>query len=136
MPEDHEEHAKAGHSAAKIDRGTEVGERAGRTWSERVRFPIKFRHFSGLDAGGRGRVFIKFELAPGESRPDPEALAIVKLFKEIDGKPSGLRIDRDKGHGWVCSFPDTSAGRIGAEYAAARLITLALGMDEEERRSR
>lgn len=126
-------------AATATEREAKPQHRPGTTWSERLQFPLKFRHYTGFDAGGRERIFIKFELPPGETKLDPEALALVRSFKQVKhqpGLPTGLTFTRDKVHGKVYTLPNNMVGRAVADTIATKLINMGRQRDEDESRGR
>ena len=108
--------------------------RLGRTWAERFEHPVKFRHYSGIDGGGRRRIFFKFDLPDGQTKLDPEVAEIIAGLKLLNDRPTDLKFERDKSHGKVYRLPDTHQGRTVAELLTARLLELGRRKDREHGR--
>ena len=126
---------------------TEKPARPGRSWTERLTGPIRYRRFTDIDAGGRPSLFFKFELAPGQSDLPQgvyDILHEMKFLKRTPGDlehgdkpcPTGLAFNRSKKHGRVWRMPDTPQGRTAADIIDAKLADLAAELSTEPQRGR
>lgn len=66
----------------------------GRGWAQRYVQPVKYAHSTFKDAMGKEHIAFRFDLPPGQTKPDDAIIEVMrdhKFFK--DGKPNGLAAD-------------------------------------------
>jgi hypothetical protein len=133
------------HQDTEQDAGKSAATRSGRSWTERLTGPTRYRRFSDLDAGGRPSIFFKFEL-PHDQLP-PAVYDILHELKYLDRDPAdhehgnrpcptGLAFDRSKKHRHAWRLPDTPVGRTAADRIDAKLRDLAHHLEQEQGRDR
>jgi hypothetical protein len=112
----------------------------GRSWTERLTGPIRYRRFTDLDAGGRPSIFFKFELAPGQRDLPQEVYDVLNEMKQLNPRfghgirprPTGLEFNRSKKHGRVWRMPDNQVARTAADIIDGKLRVLAHQIDDRE----
>lgn len=128
------------------DAGKSAGERPGRSWTERLSGPVRYRRFVDTDPAGRSRIFFKFELAPGQTELPQGVYDVLHELKYLNRNqdfpngggryPTGLQFNRSKKHGRVYVLPDNPTGRTAADIIDAKLADLAASLDHEPGQSR
>jgi hypothetical protein len=104
----------------------------GRPWTERYEQPARYVRFTGKDDRGHRRIFVKFDLPPGEEKPHPEVLAVVQAYKRTaEGHPTGLHFSHDAVHGKTWSLPDDPLGRETADKLDMALNEVAHKIERE-----
>ena len=112
----------------------------GRTWTRRYSGPVVYCRYSGIDAGGEPRIFIKVDAPNG---PSELAIAVhdaINQLKHVDrgtggSRPTGLTFTRDRIHGRLYKLPDNPLGRFAADLIDAKLSYLAEKVEKGRGRS-
>lgn len=126
---------------------TEKPTKPGRSWTERLAGPIRYRRFTDTDPAGRPSIFFKFELAPGQDDLPQGVYDILHEMRFLKRNandlehgmkpcPTGLAFNRSKKHGRVWRMPDTPPARTAADIIDAKLSDLAATLDSEPGPSR
>lgn len=101
-------------------------QRPGRTWTERLEHPVKYRRYTANNAAGFPFIFLKFDFPPGQSTLHPEVFSVLQEMTTLDGRTAtGLKLVRDKIHGKVWRLPDSEIGRTAADVIDGKLRDIA-----------
>lgn len=127
---------ETGPHEAEQDEKTEKA-RVGRTWTERLVHPVKYRRYAANGAENKRYIYFEFELPQGETRIPQGAYDILKELTTLGHQPTGLKCVRGSGQvtGTLWKLPNTPLGRTTADIIDARLFDLAHRLEEEQGRS-
>lgn len=127
-----------GHQEAKPEENPAKA-RTGRTWTERLVQPLKYRRYAANGAEGKRYIYFEFELPKGETRIPQAAYDILKEMTTMNGRThTGLKCVRSSRQvtGTLWSLPNTPVGRAAAEVVDAKLLDLAHLLEAEQGHSR
>lgn len=128
-----------GFDRSSEESGEPAKQRKGRSWTERLSGPVRYRRFTDLDAIGRPSIFFRFELAPGQDDLPQEVYDVLREMKHLKARPghgtkpcpTHLEFNRSRKHGRVWRMPDDPTGRTAADIIDAKLSDLAERLADE-----